>query len=836
MNNPEHVEVRLPILQKLLALGWSRGQIICPSPDSDDSEWRVPNPPSEHSKRDAGHAFKGDPVDLAIFDSDEHVGDPDHIIAIFEFKAPNINVGKTQLKTYLGNEPAARYGYWTNGTNSTAVFKLADGSYETRDNAELPTPHDNLVLAGREPLTYKDLKHPTDRDLKASFAKILGTIAATDSISTRPEQRLNEMANLLIVKMESDKVGANHESRTLTFQVRDTPAETRDIINSLYRETKKTRTELFLESDPDTIQLTDDSIQMAVAELQGYTLKAVSPRALSTAFQIFRTNNLKIGDGQYFTPARVIEAGIPLLDITDEDKVIDPAGGTGGFVFEAYVSVSKMYEGDLGKQADARTWAHDKLFMVDRDSINVKLARALMVGVGDGSAHVYLGDSIRSQKWEDEFPILKHECMRDDSYTVVVTNPPFGKDLRVSARDGRIGGYTVCKHTPGGMKSDKYCSTELGIVFVERAYRLLKDGGRLGIVLPETYFFSKSYEWFREWLEERFILRGVLNIPMEAFQGFCRAKTNFYVLQKRGKPSLLTHVPEWFRDGKVWVSNAPTIGINKDGVELHRVDEAGNRLNEIDDVAIEDVTSLLDGKETPTAHFVSLGITELAGVPKYSDYGARDHFRKCVEASLDGFSWATIGELVESGALMVRNGHGSPSIDLRFGDVPYIKVSDLRAGLVNVNSTNMVPRAVAERHWRAKSSGLKAYDVITPSRACKNIGEPVVLLPDQTDVVLTKEVIVFRPDESANFDSFYLAWALDLQIVKEQWNRVIFMQTNREDVGNRYLEIEIPVAPTRESADEASAHYRRYFTELSTIRSEFESAKSSLTKLMLENS
>ena len=304
-----------------------------------------------------------------------------------------------------------------------------------------------------------------------------------------------------------------------------------------------------------------------------------------------------------------------------------------------------------------------------------------------------------------------------------------------------------------------------------------------------------------------------------------------------GQPAApLTHVPEWFRDGEVWVSNAPTIGINKDGVELHRVDEAGNRLNEIDDVAIKDVNSLLVGEETPTAHFVSLGITELAGVPKYSDYGARDRFRRCVKAPLAGFSWATIGELVESGALMVRNGHGSPSIDLRFGDVPYIKVSDLRAGLVNVNSTNMVPRAVAERHWRAKSSGLKAYDVITPSRACKNIGEPVVLLPDQTDVVLTKEVVVFRPDESANFDSFYLAWALDLQIVKDQWDRVIFMQTNREDVGNRYLEIEIPIAPTREKADEASAHYKRYFTKLSTIRSEFESAKSSQTKKMLENS
>ncbi len=70
-------------------------------------------------------------------------------------------------------------------------------------------------------------------------------------------------------------------------------------------------------------------------------------------------------------------------------------------------------------------------------------------------------------------------------------------------------------------------------MFVERAYQLLMPGGRLGIILPETYFFSSSYRWFTTWLEARFILRGVVNIPMEAFQGFCRAKTNFYVLEKR---------------------------------------------------------------------------------------------------------------------------------------------------------------------------------------------------------------------------------------------------------------------------------------------------------------
>ena len=94
--------------------------------------------------------------------------------------------------------------------------------------------------------------------------------------------------------------------------------------------------------------------------------------------------------------------------------------------------------------------------------------------------------------------------------------------------------------------SDTYApTTELGIAFVERAWKILQNGGRLGIVLPETYFFSKSYRWFREWMDTHFILRGALNVPMEAFQGFCRAKTNFYVFEKIGKGEK-ADTPTWF--------------------------------------------------------------------------------------------------------------------------------------------------------------------------------------------------------------------------------------------------------------------------------------------------
>ena len=86
----------------------------------------------------------------------------------------------------------------------------------------------------------------------------------------------------------------------------------------------------------------------------------------------------------------------------------------------------------------------------------------------------------------------------------------------------------------------------------------------------------------------------------------------------------------------------------------------------------------------------------------------------------------SLGELKDLGWLSVRQGHGSPSLDLRSGDIPYIKVSDIRSGTVNPNSTNMVSDVIAEKFWEGSVSGLKPWDVITPARASKNIGEPAI--------------------------------------------------------------------------------------------------------------
>ncbi|MFS9201507.1 N-6 DNA methylase [Streptococcus parasanguinis] len=96
---------------------------------------------------------------------------------------------------------------------------------------------------------------------------------------------------------------------------------------------------------------------------------------------------------------------------------MDPACGTGGFLSEAMMTLAKTGIDDK----KLTQWAHYKLFGVDRDKTNVKLTRALMVGIGDGSTNlhdgstnIHHGDSLRESKWEEDFNGIQNTLKEED--------------------------------------------------------------------------------------------------------------------------------------------------------------------------------------------------------------------------------------------------------------------------------------------------------------------------------------------------------------------------------------------------------------------------------------
>jgi type I restriction enzyme M protein len=526
----EHTEVRLPLLEELERLGWEKNQMQF------EPEWKVPKTPSDASKREAGQSFQGFPVDIAIFDSSSNLGNYEHIKIIVETKAPDIDEGINQLKIYMGLEPHTLLGIWSNGDDISLVYRTAEGGFDTVRNGSLPRQGESLLRTGTSKLKWTDLKEPTTAELKKVFKRLLNVVVSQDSRSTRRDDQLNNLCNIILAKLEGDKIAKFAPSASVPFQLWDTEAETASKIRELFQGMRIAHGDIFMTDSDSDINFDDHTISLAAFELARFQLRDASLNAVSQAFQVFRTASLKSAEGQYYTPYPVIRSVVKLMEIQPSDKVIDPACGTGGFLLESYRQLREAFPSmDDG---DAKGWAQRHLYGVDKDRINVKLTKAVMLTIGDGSTHTFLGDSLRKHLWSSSFRDLQ-TALAPNTFTCIITNPPFGKNLKMSKVDAKAANIEIAKKavkTSDGTYSfhrTKYEERELGILFLERCHELLTVGGRLGIILPETYMFSPSYSWLRQWLRKRFIYRAILNIPMEAFQGFCRAKTNFYILEKK---------------------------------------------------------------------------------------------------------------------------------------------------------------------------------------------------------------------------------------------------------------------------------------------------------------
>lgn len=230
---------------------------------------------------------------------------------------------------------------------------------------------------------------------------------------------------------------------------------------------------------------------------------------------------------------------------------------------------------------------------------------------------------------------------------------------------------------------------------------------------------------------------------MEAFAGFCRAKTNVYVFRKLKafdsvkdadkRRKLLDEQRVQVDASLITMLNPRTCGVYKNGMTRYRVNADGQRTDVIDNEMLEHVEAYNMGETPPGMVQVTVADARARDVlvPSYYD-DRRDAAFAALKARM-GFGEITLGKLIEDGILFMRAGHGATSNDQRIGGVPYVKVSDIRAMRVNVNPTNMIPLALAKKIWgRSGESGLQPWDLVSPSRASSNIGEFAVLLPGET--------------------------------------------------------------------------------------------------------
>ena len=197
----------------------------------------------------------------------------------------------------------------------------------------------------------------------------------------------------------------------------------------------------------------------------------------------------KSGAGQYFTPRALISAIVDVIDPKITETVADPCCGTGGFLLAAYEHMRKQSK-DVEKQKFLK---NNALYGADNTSLVVTLA----------SMNLYLHDI-----GVNKSPIAYKDSLietTDDLYQVVMTNPPFGTRPQ--------GSVEVSANRPEFIKT-----TDNQVNFLQHIMSIIKTGGRVGVVLPDSVLTDGSATAkVREKLMKDYNLHTILRLPTGIF-------------------------------------------------------------------------------------------------------------------------------------------------------------------------------------------------------------------------------------------------------------------------------------------------------------------------------
>ena len=293
----------------------------------------------------------------------------------------------------------------------------------------------------------------------------------------------------------------------------------------------------------DIIKLPSEAIRYVVGELQNFSIIQADRDAVGDAFEVFIGPALRGGDGQFFTPRNIVKMIVEVLDPEPDEMIIDPACGSGGFLIVALEYVWKKLETEAKKKGwseaileNRKRDVASKYFRgIDKDSFLAKVTKSYMAIIGDGRGGVFCENTLQPFK---EWNRKTSDKIKLNSFKLVITNPPFGAKIPIKGEAlltqfdlGYKWKFDKCKNK--WYKTNKLQEKQPPqVLFIERCIQLLKNGGRMGIVLPDGLLGNITDGYIRQFIRENCRIVGVVDCPVETFQPSTATKTSVLFLQK----------------------------------------------------------------------------------------------------------------------------------------------------------------------------------------------------------------------------------------------------------------------------------------------------------------
>ena len=294
-------------------------------------------------------------------------------------------------------------------------------------------------------------------------------------------------------------------------------------MRNLYNEASEKYHYILKENDEETISWGKEEhihiISEIVKQFQDYSFILSSQTDLyQLVFYQFANEFSKAKNGQFITPIPLIQFIVDIVNPKRTETVIDPTVGIGDFLALAY------------KHAGSKI-NDENLYGLDNDEQMIMLAQLNMLLNGDGNSKLRYKPDKGSITWKfdsrDELIELDSALHKNGNwdnwgkqkklkkFDIVLTNPPFGDgrkyEVKTDADKKAIENYELWE-----IAKDSN-SIDMGLIFLENAYRILKENGRLGIILSNSLASVEKWSKAREWLMKKMRIVALFDLPSNVF-------------------------------------------------------------------------------------------------------------------------------------------------------------------------------------------------------------------------------------------------------------------------------------------------------------------------------
>ncbi len=214
-------------------------------------------------------------------------------------------------------------------------------------------------------------------------------------------------------------------------------------------------------------------------------------------------------NGQFRTPRHIIQLMVELTAPKPNDVICDPACGTAGFLVTAGEFLRKHYPNLLHDVKLGEHFHRDLFHGFDFDNTMLRIGSMNMLLHGVENPDIRYRDSLAEDHAGEE-----------EKYTLVLANPPFA---------GSLDYENTAKDLLQIVKTKK---TEL--LFLALFLRLLKPGGRAGVIVPDGVLFGSStaHKELRRILLEDQKLDAVVKLPGGVFKPYAGVSTAILLFTK----------------------------------------------------------------------------------------------------------------------------------------------------------------------------------------------------------------------------------------------------------------------------------------------------------------